>query len=297
MREWLCSNKQTPVCSTALSSHQQSSIIYTIVSTTIIQTPPELLKVVVHNPQSWFLRKSTMERIFRLAGKQYETVEGSRALNRRSGLQKMIDRSRLYARVAFWEAKDAVAAMAKCRRERLGSCIGRGVPHQEAETHQGENQPRNNQNVISNTIWDEHDTPDTPVDATAQTLCFRAGMAARERRQQKRVRTPPWLSKNNQSPDFTPSSSTNPPQTRRSQVDIDADVLALVIKQLEEQRGNCNLGGDQVRLVRMARQALSELPCSAGYEVLDGNEEYEEVLERRALMAFQRVRRGMRATG
>jgi len=80
-----------------------------------------------------------------------------------------------------------------------------------------------------------------------------------------------------------------------SQPKFDRDVLDLIIKQLERSQREHTLDGDEVALVRLAMAALRDLPLTACCEDLGRGDEYELLVERRALLVWQKVRRGLRS--
>jgi hypothetical protein len=209
-----------------------------------------------------------MECLTSLVRKHHEPSQRSKPSRRRSTVQKVRDRSRLYARVTYRKVKDAITAVQDSRRQSWQSRSNKILPEHEAEKHRDEDDSTSDRSNISNSIWQGQGSADEPFDEDRDYLmCMRAGIIARQRRQQKpRPPTPPWLKTTTPPP---PPPPRNPTIPRHILAELNADVLALLIKHLSNQRADGGLDGEQVRIIRLARQALCELPDWEGREGSD----------------------------
>ncbi|KAF2435441.1 hypothetical protein EJ08DRAFT_337931 [Tothia fuscella] len=80
------------------------------------------------------------------------------------------------------------------------------------------------------------------------------------------------------------------PPPSLSRAELDNDILEYLISELETSN-NGYLTADHVRLIRMARIALDDLPARAGTESVLGNDMGHEIMQRRTLLVLQMMRR------
>jgi hypothetical protein len=125
----------------------------------------------------------------------------------------------------------------------------------------------------------ETDAVSLEPDTTWSEIVINAGLIAQARRRQ-----PTHIS-------FRLSDLPRPSSC--PQTNVDADVLDYLIHEFQR-RSNDRLTVDGVVLVRIARAALYELPADAGRELVMGDEEEAELMERRVLLALQKMRRMVR---
>jgi hypothetical protein len=129
------------------------------------------------------------------------------------------------------------------------------------------------------TVGTASDAEDLAFDTCTYDIVIRAGLIAQARRRH---------------PSRVPSLLPYHPRSRnRTQTDTDRDVLKYFIDEFQA-RSNSSLTPDDVRLVRMVRAALYEIPVDAGRAMLMGDEEEHELMERKVLLALQRMRRMIR---